>query len=162
MKPLSASMVGVAVLGGVYMLCISVGASALEALQLVSWAAGGALAVGILGGVVLRLLRGAAIALQIGALMVLAIGAVTVGALAATSFPGPSAQDMHPLLVAGTSAGVVGVFLAFAFGNRVETDRAAVADLARSMGHGHSKPRGDSPFVKEFAELSSELAETAA
>lgn len=162
MRPLSAGMAGVAVLGGVYVLCISVGASALEALQLVGWAAGGALAVGILGGVSLRLLRGAAIALQIGALMVLAIGAVTVGTLAATSFPGPSGQDIHPLLAAATSAGVVGVFLALAFGNRVEADRTALADLARSMGNGHSQPRSDSPFVKEFAELSSELAETAA
>ncbi len=161
MRPLSAGSVGFAMLAAVYMLCLAVGSSPLEALQLVGWAASGALAVGVLGSGVLRLSHGAAIALQLGALMTTAIAAVTVGALAATNLSEFSVLDVHALLVAGTSAAVVGVFLALAFGNRIEADRDVLAHLVRSMGEGQTKPHDKSPSVREFAQLSSELAATA-
>jgi len=153
--------VGAAGLGLVGLLCAALGLSAAESVQLAGIAMIAALAAGLTGAVVLRVLRTASFSIQIAVPALTSLAAVAAGALAASNAMLLSTPDFQALSVIVLAAGTVGLVSALALSARVGAASRALGEAARRIGEGGA-PRGERPFIPEFAEIAAQLEDSAA
>jgi signal transduction histidine kinase len=142
-----AAVVGLALATG---LAFAAGKSAADTLVLVGVSTGAALAVGLLGAVLLHVLRNASFLVSMTIVALTSAAGVMVGAWSAGRAMFLSGDDLDALGVVVVAAGTVGVCSAVVLAARV-------ASASRSLVDG-----GERPSIREFAELGERLEEARA
>ncbi|MEO7837102.1 MAG: HAMP domain-containing sensor histidine kinase [Acidimicrobiales bacterium] len=143
---------------------VVVGAPASDAVQLMGFAAGGALAAGAAGTATLSSLRHRSVRSQAVVVALTSVVAVGLGATAAADAMFLSAHDYGALLVILVTAGTVGLVTALVLGDRLLTGSRSLGEIVRQIGGpGAASPSGSSllppPPTEELAGLADELAE---
>ncbi len=164
-----ALVTGVAGLGLAVALAALVDAPARDTVQLVGFAAGGALVAGAAGTALLRTLRHRSTRAQAVVVALTSVVAVGVGATAAANAMFLSSHDYGALLVILTSAGTVGLLTALVLGDRLTAGSRELAFVISRIGEddgpaGHHEVQRDvsAPPTEELATLGRRLAEMSA
>jgi signal transduction histidine kinase len=132
--------------------------SAHDALQLVAIAAGTALAAGLAGALALFVLRGRSIGAQIVAVALATVSAVALGAWISARAMFISTHDLSMLVVVLVPASTMAVAASIVLGGRVVDASALLADVARRIGDGATRPViGPTNAPSELARLAGEL-----
>ena len=140
-----------------------IGAPAADTVQLVGFAAGGALVAGAIGAALLATLRGHTAAAQAAVVALTSVLGVGVGATAAANAMFLSTHDYGALLVILVSAGTVGLLAALVLGNRLTVGSRSLLEVMALIGDDDpaatGRRAGPPPATEELAALSHQLAD---
>ena len=126
-------------------------------LPVVLLSGGAALAVGLLGLVLLSRLRRRSLAQSLLVVATVPVLALLVGTLVATQVMVFDAHDRTAVLVLVAAAGVVALGAALLLGRRLAAGNQALEDAARAIGAGGTVKVAGAPASRELARLSEEL-----
>ncbi|MGZ6793152.1 MAG: sensor histidine kinase, partial [Mycobacteriales bacterium] len=132
-----------------------------DSLAVVGIALGCALAVALLGLLVLRALRHRSLVLSLTVVALVSVGAVLAGALGTAQAMFLSSHDFRVLVLVTVAAGSVGVATAVVLGRAVVAGSRALGVAAAGIGDG-GYPGAAGPLSSELAGLDRQLAETSA
>ncbi|MDP9404848.1 MAG: HAMP domain-containing histidine kinase [Actinomycetota bacterium] len=141
---------------------VLVGAPASDAVQLMGFAAGGALAAGAAGTAALSSLRHRSVRAQAVVVALTSVVAVGLGATAAADAMFLSAHDYGALLVILVTAGTVGLVTALVLGDRLLAGSRSLGEIVRRIGDPGGAPPAPGappPATEELAGLAGQLAE---
>ena len=133
-----------------------------DAVTLVAYAAGGAVAAVAIFVAVLFGLRGRSVVLQAAVAGLAPVVAVALGVAAASLAMFISSHDLHALMVVLVAAGTVGVLSGILLGRRVATAGRSLGEMARRLGNDAPQARADTQgsAPSELAALAAELEAT--
>lgn len=130
-----------------------------DSVVVVAIASGCALAVALLGLVVLRMLRQRSLVLSTTVVALVSVGAVLAGALGTAKAMFLSPHDFRVLVLVCAAAGSVGIATAVVLGRAVVAGSRAVGLAAAGLGEGGYRSAAG-PLSAELAKLDAQLAET--
>lgn len=137
---------------------VAVGAPASDAIQLMGYAGGGALAAGAAGTAMLSSLRHRSVRAQAVVVALTSVVAVGLGATAAANAMFLSTHDYGALLVILVTAGTVGLVTALVLGDRLLAGSRSLGEIVRQIGDAGHVSASDDPSVPAPVPASEELA----
>ncbi|MBA3842948.1 MAG: HAMP domain-containing histidine kinase [Actinobacteria bacterium] len=139
-----------------FLAALAFGVGAKDGLMIVGLAAGAALAVGVVGAVVLQQARGHSIAVQSGIVTLTSVIAVPAAMVAASGALFSVSHENAALVAILIVSGTLGVLISLALGARIDADRRRLIEATRKLAGGGAVSI-EMPETDEFAEVAREL-----